>query len=186
MQGSGKEHGYPAAAVRGSGDGHRVSVPQVTMLSEELKLASPDLDAIERWRAKEAECARRVAELDGVRGEREGVRSLDFSPENVSGTRHSPLPLDACGASAGAEACVIRFCNGYPGPCLEEFASELCYLRQSADSVTVVHHAVASNLGGDPWGSGTILPLKHRCGGSTTSCGRRGWTGSWRASTPSA
>ena len=45
------------------------------MLSEELKLASPDLDAIERWRAKEAECARRAAELDGVRGEREGVRS---------------------------------------------------------------------------------------------------------------
>ncbi len=47
---------------------------QVTMLSEELKLASPDLDAIERWRAKEAECTRRVAELDGVRGERETVR----------------------------------------------------------------------------------------------------------------
>ena len=43
------------------------------MLSEELKLASPDLDAIERWRAKEAECTRRVAELDGVRGERETV-----------------------------------------------------------------------------------------------------------------
>ncbi len=47
---------------------------QVTMLTEELKVASPDLDAIERWRVKEAECARRGAELETVRTEREGVR----------------------------------------------------------------------------------------------------------------
>ncbi len=55
------------------------------MLSEELKLASPDLDAIERWRHKEVECTRRVAELDVVRGERETVRSGPaLNPEKLS------------------------------------------------------------------------------------------------------
>ena len=87
---------------------------QVTMLSEELKLASPDLDAIERWRAKEAECTRRVAELDGVRGERETVRivwmsSVKFASSEQRG-RQPRLPEPFWSPSRGFWAHPVHCC----------------------------------------------------------------------------
>ena len=61
------------------------------MLTEELKVAAPDLDAVERWRVKQAECARRGAELETVRSEREGVRCFSAASSfSVTLTMVSP------------------------------------------------------------------------------------------------
>lgn len=51
-------------------------MPQVTLLGEEMQRANPDLDAIERWRAKDAEFTKRSAEVETSRTERDTVRPL--------------------------------------------------------------------------------------------------------------
>ena len=53
----------------------------MTLLGEEMQQANPDLDAIERWRAKDAEFIMRSAEVESSRVERDTVGALLLPPQ---------------------------------------------------------------------------------------------------------
>lgn len=65
---------------------------QVTLLGEEMQRANPDLDAIERWRAKDAEFTKRSAEVEASRTERDTVSTSLLSSHRSGRGIHNVVP----------------------------------------------------------------------------------------------